>query len=206
MAIIDWFRRAIKLPNRPTVDLETLQAHWSVRVPVLQNQIIDRELLLAQLADHYRAIAVLPPLPEEMTQLTADLGDEDWRRFALVVSSLENPYFRNDLRVLLGDRGSTEQIRETYVGTARDNPLLTMELLHQSHFRIEELARSFLARLGASIEGESDRDSLNRLQRLDYAALLAEAERAKESAEERMAYIRQLEEEQESRRPRRGKW
>jgi hypothetical protein len=98
-----------------------------------------------------------------------------------------------------------EQIRTAFVGLARELPLLTMELLRQSELRIEEFARNFIARLGATVAGETPQQSRDRLHRLDYARLLEEAEQAKVSAEERMEYIRKLQEEQDK-KTRRGKW
>ena len=53
--------------------------------------------------------------------------------------------------------------------------------------------------------GERAEESHTRLQRLDYRQLLAEAEKAKVSAEQRTAYIRKLQEEQEQKLGRRGK-
>jgi hypothetical protein len=83
---------------------------------------------------------------------------------------------------------------------------LTLELLRQGPLRVEEFARHFLARLGAAVAGETPAQSRLRLQRLDYAQLLAEAERDKVSAAERMDYLRRLQEQQEQRLARRGKW
>jgi Flp pilus assembly protein TadD len=84
--------------------------------------------------------------------------------------------------------------------------MLTLELLRQSSLRVEEFARHFLARLEAAVASETVAQSRARLQRLDYAQLLAEAERAKVSAEERVAYLRKLQQKQEQLLSRRGKW
>src|SRR5208283_4064709 len=106
---------------------------------------------------------------------------------------------------LLGNGGAVAQVKEAFVGLALATPLLTMTLLRQSPLRVEEFARHFLARLGTAVSGETAAQSRERLERLDYGRLLAEAERAKVSAEERMEYLRQLQEDQ-ARRARRGKW
>ena len=71
---------------------------------------------------------------------------------------------------------------------------------------MEELARKFLASLGAAVKGEKPALSRQRLERLDYGRLLEETERARQAAEERVARLRQLQDEQENSRPRRGKW
>ena len=84
--------------------------------------------------------------------------------------------------------------------------LLTMAVLRQSELRTEELARKLARHLGVGIWGESDEDSERELERLDYGRLLAEAERAKVLAEDRMAYLRERQEEELRRRRPRGKW
>jgi hypothetical protein len=113
---------------------------------------------------------------------------------------------RDALPRLVGENGLARQLEEAFVGLARSTPLLTMELLRQGQLRVEEFARHFLARLGAQVAGETAAQSRERLERLDYEGLLAEAERARDSAEGRMDYLRRLQEEQDRRRPRRGKW
>jgi hypothetical protein len=72
--------------------------------------------------------------------------------------------------------------------------------------RVEELARRLLAVLGASVVGESAEESKKTLHRLDYARLLAEAEQAKIAAAGRAEKLKKLQDEQEQRRARRGKW
>ena len=49
-------------------------------------------------------------------------------------------------------------------------------------------------------------ESQARLERLDYRNLLKQAEAAKASAEERLAYLQKLQEDLEARRMPRGKW
>jgi hypothetical protein len=83
---------------------------------------------------------------------------------------------------------------------------LTLGLLGQSGLRVEELGRRLLAALGACVRGETAQASRNRLERLDYERLLAEAERAKQAAASRLEELRELQDRQEQSRPRRGKW
>ncbi len=143
--------------------------------------------------------------PVEFNVATAGLDEEAWRRLALTVTAFERYDVRAGLPLLLEGRSVAEQVRAGFIGVASDLPLLTMELLRQSDLRVEEFTRQFIARLGAGVLGEPPEQSRIRQHALDYARLLEEAEKAKVSAEERMEYIRRLQEMQD-RRSRRGKW
>jgi hypothetical protein len=96
-------------------------------------------------------------------------------------------------------------VNVVFTSLAQDTNLLTIEVLAQSEQRVEELARRFLAAIRASINGESAEESKQRLNKLDYSRLLAEADRAREAAKDRAERLRQLQEQQEQRRGRRGK-
>ena len=67
------------------------------------------------------------------------------------------------------------------------------------------MARRLIALSGASVVGEKPKESAERLALLDYAKLLTQVERSRGSAEERMAYLKKLQEQQESHLGRRGK-
>jgi len=205
MPIADWFR---KRPNgRATVaiDLGPLEAALAEIVPRLENAEVEPDLVRARLADGYRDAGVNPPVPDAFDKLVPDLDAEAWRRLALAVCALNLPEVCATVPGLVGNAGAIAQVKEAFVGLALATPLLTMTLLRQSPLRVEEFARHFLARLGTAVSGETAAQSRERLERLDYGRLLAEAERAKVSAEERMEYLRQLQEDQ-ARRARRGKW
>ena len=72
---------------------------------------------------------------------------------------------------------------------------------------MEEFARHFCADWGLPIKDEKAEASAQRLHDIDFGRLMREAESARDSARDRMAYLRELQEKQEEqRRPRRGKW
>ena len=57
------------------------------------------------------------------------------------------------------------------------------------------------------MKGERDAQSKKRLNDIDFGRLMREAEAARSSATERMAFLRELQEKEEAtRRPRRAKW
>ena len=87
-----------------------------------------------------------------------------------------------------------------------DTRLLSLPLLTQSRLRAEEFGRFLIGRIGADVEGESVEESLHWLTRFNYNNLLDEAERARTTAQERLAYLQKLQDEQEAANAPRGKW
>ncbi len=190
----------------PQLDLAVLQAHLTEATTRYAGAAIELDLVRARLADRCRDAGIKPLLPDEFNVMAGRLDEEAGRRLALLVSTLDLGGVREALAVLAVRWPLGELVRAAFTGVARETPLLTLPLLRQSPLRVEELARRFLAGLGASVQGESAAVSRQRLERLDYGRLLAEAERAKEAAADRIEHLRRLQEEQEQRRPRRGKW
>jgi hypothetical protein len=190
----------------PPLDLALLRAGLADGVARSAGRHAEPELVRARFADRCRDAGLLPLTPEEFDALADGLDEEAWRRLALLVGALDLEAVRGALPALAAGRPLGGLVDEAFAGLARATPLLTLELLRQSPLRVEELARRFIAALGAAVRGESGQVSRQRLERLDYGRLLAEAERAKEAAAGRMEQLRALQEEQEQRRPRRGKW
>ena len=147
-----------------------------------------------------------PLTPEEFDAQAVGLDEETWNRLGALAFALDLPDVRAALAVLAVARPPLQLLDEGFLGVARRTPLLTLELLRRSALRVEELTRRLAAGLGIAVRGESPRASRERLQRLDYERLLAEAERAKESAAARLEELQRLQDQQEQSRPRRGKW
>jgi hypothetical protein len=190
----------------PQLELAGLQAGLADAVVRYAGRPVEPDLARAQFADHCRDAGLEPLLPEEFDVLTAGLDEEAWRRLAMLIGSLGLAGVRPALPALAARRPLAELAAVGFTGVARETPLLTLELLRQSPLRVEELARRFVAGLGAMVRGETAEVSRQRLDRLDYGRLLAEAELAKQAAADRMEQLRRLQEEQEANRPRRGKW
>ena len=145
-----------------------------------------------------------PAPPAVFTAATRDLDEEAWRRLTLVVTAFEDQGARASLAAL---QSSPEvQVRDGLAPLVRETRVLTVQVLSQSELRVEELARRFALRLGFTISGEAERESADRLEALDYARLLAQAERAKISAEDRLEYLKKLQDAELERRRPRGKW
>ena len=204
MSLTDrFFRRKDRLPE---LDLAQLQTTLTGAAPRYVGQSIEQDLLRARLADGCRDAGQTPLAPEEFDALADGLDEEAWRRLALLVEVLGLETVRAALPLLAEARALRGLVGTALTGLARETPLLTLELLRQSPLRVEELARRFIALLGGSVLGETQKVSHARLERLDYGRLLAEAERAKKAAAERVEHLRKLQDEQEARRPGRGKW
>lgn len=203
------FRRKSKSgsPQEPEpMILQMVANRFSWLAPRMEDREIEPDLLRAQLADHCRDADLSPVDPQAFDRWTTDLKTEDWRRLALAVSALEDPPTRKTLATLAQVRELDEIVEAGLIAFARESELLTMAVLRQSELRSEELARKLARRLGVGIWGETEEQSEEELDRLDYGRLLAEAERAKELAEDRMAYLRERQEEELRRRRPRGKW
>jgi hypothetical protein len=195
-----------RLFGRPTgvkLDLAAVQARLSEAVR--QSGPPDAELIRARLADRCRDAGLDPILPEQFDAATAGFDAETLRRLAVLVGALDLEPVRAALVKLAANWPLPQLVAAAFTDLARDTPLLTVEVLGQSPLRVEELARRFLAAVRVAVAGETAEVSRKRLERLDYAKLLAEAEKARESAAERAERLRRLQEEQE-RRTRRGKW
>lgn len=190
----------------PQLDPAALQAFLSNAVSACAGRPAEADLVRARFADRCRDAGLEPLLPEEFDALAGGLDTEAWSRLALLVATLDLEAVRSALAVLAAVRPLVDLTRAAFADLARETPLLTLELLRQSPLRVEELARRFIAELGAGVRGETPQVSRERLARLDYGKLLAEAERAKQAAADRVEKLRKLQEEQEKRRPRRGKW
>jgi hypothetical protein len=179
--------------------------HLAAEIPRWEGAPVDPDLLRARLADRCRDAALQPAPPDVVAAMLGELDTESLRRLALVTSALNLDEVRAAAPWRLAHGPIEERVRGCFVEFARGSDLLTMELLRQSPLRVGEFARKLLVVLGLRVAGESAEESRLRLERLDYGRLLAEAERAKEAAEPRLAALRKLQEEREKRRAGRGK-
>jgi hypothetical protein len=178
--------------------LSGMVTRWAGRAP-------DPDLTRARLADGLRDAGLLPPTPDEVEILAQGLDGEGWRRLAVLAGALDQEDIRAALPELARSKPPSELLALGFVGVAWTTPLLTLDLLARGPLRVEELARRLLAGLGLAVRGESERTARERLERLDYGRLLAEAERAREAAAGRMEHLHKLQDEQERKRAR-GKW
>ena len=189
-----------KGPDRPELHLNVVIKHLREQIGRVKDRPVDQDLIRARLADAYRQTELRPVSPSDFDSLVADLDDEAWRRMALVVSVLAEPQIRELLSRLLPVRDVVMQVRTGLVGLARSTSALSLDLLQQSEVRVEEFARQFAARLGVGIVGETEEESAANLYKLDHTRLLAEAEQARTAAEERVEYLRKMQQRQQPRR------
>jgi hypothetical protein len=188
----------------PEIVLNALGGAMMASLHALEKAPVDLELMRARLADFFRDLDCEPMDPDGFMRQASALDIESQRRFALAVGGLDDGKTRA-VFTQAARSSSVPLAIALLFDFAREQELLTMGLLIESPLRREELVRHFISRLGSPIAGESPEDSQDRLQRLDYRTLLAEAERAKLSAGDRLAYIKKLQEKQESQLGRRSK-
>ncbi len=196
-----------RLFGRPTaakLDLPALQAKLTAAVRASAEP--DVPLTRARFADALRDAGLVPLPPDEFDRAIESFDVEGERRLGVLVAALELEPVRAAVGSSAAPASAGQLVSAAVIELARDTPLLSLEVLAQSEQRVEELARRLVAALRATIAGETAEESKKRLHKLDYARLLAEAEKAKEAATERAERLRQLQEQQEQRRGRRGKW
>lgn len=170
----------------------------------LEKGSVDLELVRSRIADFFRDLSRPPMAPDEFMRQATALDTESQRRLVLVVGGLSDGGARSAFAHGVGSTGAVGGVA-MLMGFVREQDLLTVALLLESPLRREEFVRRFVALIGGSFRGETREQSAERLSRLDYRALLAEAEKARLSAEDRVAYLKKLQQEQESRLGRRSK-
>jgi hypothetical protein len=193
-------------PDVPTVDLPLMTAALGRRLVELENKVIQPLVMRAKMADRLRDLSLEPPEPETMAQWTEALDPDGWRRLALLLAAGEEENVAAAIAGAVARHDAPWLVRTGLLGVAAETPLLSLGLLRESEVRLEELARTWLSNLGVAIAGETPRQSEERRAAIDYARLLAEAERAKRDAEERMTELRKKQEMAERMRAGRSKF
>lgn len=204
------FERLRKLMGHEStisVDVDELIAIFGPSCGVIEMHPVHPELQRAKVADLCRDVGLRPASEREFSERWQSYDDEHQRRFALLIFG-----FRA--------KGAAQRMRQMSVARPDQNPvfnvlheltvelsLLTVSMLGESDVRLEEFARHFCQGIGVGINGESAEESTRRLQAIDFKRLTQEAETARASAQDRLAYLKKMQDEQEqTRRPRRGKW
>jgi len=172
-----------------------------------ESRPVSGELIRARMADACRDAAVRPISAAGFAHRWENLDDGQQRRFAVLVAALDVEEVGARLPALSHSAEFRDEPLERVHSLATGLGLLTVDVVRQSDVRLEELARHFCSSWEVRIADESADESARRLHEIDFSRLMAEAEAAWTSAEDRMAYLRKLQEAQEAtRRPRRGKW
>lgn len=175
---------------------------WAAETPL-------PELARARFADLCRDLGMRPVGAAPWEALVGSLDEEGLQRLHVAVEALREANLGLALQMkqhveapidalTLLQRGVGEVLEAT-------RPV-TMELLLESPLRVEEFARHLVARLRLKLRDEDAAASRERLARLDYRALLQQAEAARADASDRLAYLQKLQEDLEERRMPRGKW
>ncbi len=187
--------------------LEAVVEELERSLPALLGATIRPRLVRARYCDALRDMGVLVPLTEELAPLFGALDGEGWGRLAMYVEALDGEdIYAQVSRAAQLDADPLRLSAVAFPGFAASTDLHTLDLLSRSAHRREEIARAWLLRLGIGIQGESTEESVERLDRLDYARLLDDVERVKASAADRAGFVRELQEKAERAMNPRGKW
>lgn len=153
---------------------------------------VDPELVSARLADGLRDAGVPAPVPAAWRARTQSLKKEDWERLDVLTRVLrESASGAQVSECVAADPARTERaFVEFATGAAK---LLTVELLLKSMFRVEELARKWVDALGGSFEGETEAQSRELRERLDFGGVLDNLKAADRDRDERMKKLKELE-------------
>ena len=200
------FSRKRQSSKSKPVDLDELITTIGQATNYWETQANIRSLVRARFADACRDADIRPVAADSFRSTWTQLISADQLRIALSVAVLEVENVVLRMKEYCPD-GSAEPLLVRLTEFSQRLPLLTLDVLQQSDIRLEEFARHFCADWDLSIQGEEAAMSAARLKEIDFGRLMKEAKAARASAEERMAYLRELQEKEEaSRRPRRGKW
>ena len=202
------FRKSkiVKSTAKP-VDIDELISTLGAATTVLEMQPVFPEVIRARLADVYRDASIRPASANQFHERWQPLDESHQRRFALLLSVCDVEAVQKRFAQFDADNHEKSDLLTLFHKLVTDLPLLTVDVVSQSDVRLEELARHFCAGAELPIEGETAEISTARLNSIDFGRLTQEADAARSSAEDRMTFLRKLQEEQEqSRRPRRGKW
>ncbi len=190
-----------------SIELDSLITSFGRATSAWDSQTNLAPLVQARLADNCRDAKLRPVSRAEFQQTWQVFDEEHQGRFCILLGGLELPDVVLRAQQVCGPGQSALPVLRLLHQLTEGHPLLTSLVLQQSDIRLEELARHFCARWGLPIQGETPKASAARLHEIDFGRLMKEAEAARASADDRLAYLKQLQEEQDkTRRPRRGKW
>lgn len=189
------------------VNLDELIARFGQGLDQWQSLAHADVLARARFADLCRDVDVMPMSGQVFQKCWSSLNQPQQQRLCLQINAIPHPSVLTRLSTLCEEKRGPEVPFEMLRSTAVRLDLLTLDMLAESDVRLEEFARHFCAAWKLQIEGESDASSQARLHEIDFEHLMKEANAARGIAEERLEYLRTLQKNQEeTRRPRRGKW
>lgn len=152
----------------------------------------DRELTGARFVDGLRDAGAMIPSVEAWEKMTDGFSLEAWQRLEVLVRVFRHPAFAPRIGGLLKE--DSHRIGRAFpLFCVREAQLLTIELLLKSTFRLEELARKWVAALGATIAGEEANESRQKMERLDFGGVLKSLQAADADRSTRMKKLKEIE-------------
>lgn len=203
---LSWLSQRPALTQRPELSADDLRSSVQEIAPTLAHLTHRPGLIWALVGDRVRDSGHVPLASEKLLGFTKDFGGEEWRRLWLAVLLMVEHAPPEVMKVLVPSAERVQPWLEGLIAFVGDTRLLSLPLLTQSRLRAEEFGRFLIGRMGANVEDEGEDASVHWLKRFNYNSLLDEAERARTTAQERLAYLQKLQDEQEAANAPRGKW
>ncbi len=197
-------RDTLLVQDRVEIDLEPVMQLLHRSVDDWLDPEPEPELLLARLGDACRWAQQMPAEPEQVMATFGKCSESQLRTIGLALDILRESMPAVALSTIIDDPKLT--LDERLFAFAHAVEPAGLNLVSDSHLRVEEAARHFVVCMGVFVLGEEEAAFMARLRRLDYATLLESADQARGTAEERAAYLKKLQEGIESRFAPRGKW
>ncbi len=195
------------IESLPEMDLDELIACLGKNLKAWQAQPKGMQWLAqARLADACRDEGIVPVATEAFQAMWMQCKDAQHRQFGLLTATLDLTLLRQRL-VHHAPNHRGDAVLRLLQQHLTSVALLPLDVLEQSDVRLEEFARHFCRTWQVRIAKENLIASEKRLHEINFGRLMKEADQARASAEDRMAYLRDLQrKEEENKRARRGKW
>lgn len=151
------------------------------------------DLAVAIICDTFRLAKVRPPELAVWQVFPQRFVSSLWReQVAMLAHVLASSSLREETVQLLKPDFDTAQALERFFESTGP---LTGEMIRSNAFRQEEFLRKWIHAIGGQVKGETERESLRRMENLDYRRAMKDFEKAekarKEEAEKRERMLRE---------------
>lgn len=151
------------------------------------------DLAVAIVCDTFRLANLKPPTREQWTGFERFQGHALWReQLGMLAHVLVSTSLREETaKVLNADRTPMARLEQFF----EEIQPLTAEMVRSNAFRKEEFLRKWILAVGGTVEGETAKQSQQRVEQLDYRKALVDFQKAeaarKQEAEKRSKLLQE---------------
>ena len=142
--------------------------------------------------DGFRDAGLPTASSADWNQLTSGFDEESWKRLELLTRLFRETAHSAAARACLAPAPARAKPRSRRSACARRSSSRSSSC-SKSPFRVEELARKWIAALGGSVAGETAEESASRMERLDFGGVLRNLRAADEDRAARMKKLQEIE-------------